>query len=1122
MKRATLSLICGMTLGVTAEMINVNPDLSGEPWLAGGVPPMTKVDEQKVAQMTRYRSKVRSRALPVAVDNSKNKYHRPIFNQEGNSCAQASGIGYIFTYEMSRVRDLDASDEANWYPSHFTWHYVNGGKNWGSWPFWGWDIVEKTGVPSYKDFGGAMNGGDGGWTKWMDGYDRYRNAMDNKLTEQITLVDLATEAGLTELKQFLYDYGDGSEVGGLVSFSALSSGVTDTEVAEGEHKGEFVITKWGSGGAHMMTFCGYDDSIKVDLNGDGKYTNDIDLSGDGKVTMRDWEIGALKVTNSWGTGWGNDGFAWMLYSVIGYGEDDKYKAQNNGGIDRNQVYAITVAKETTVEQSLKIGMEYDDRFNGRIIVGIAQDTDAIAAEHLDTMPIMAAADGAGGGARLPMLGAGNFDPIEMGYDITELVKKIDGSKNYKLFVTIDHPTADGKGGLKKVGLIDEKNDKEYYWTDGPIVINGVGKTTITLVKDGNGATNEMDEPKLLKHSELKALNGSDLGLRIEVDDESELATVQAILDLEDGSSDTVDLSVTATNGRVHTCKGTLPYRKENSKGVLSFILIDKWGNKNITRSKEAGWADLFEMGYGGTVSGGLGIASGDSYIPVIALTADELQSLYADGNLTMISFFLEDEDRKKWIKKLEVKVYSGTTYPETELYSSDVLEESELDKWFTHVLDAPISIEEGKNYFVGYSIEFDYGWFCSYDASIPLEGKSNILYYDGKWTTLGEQKWDLDGRWNIRATIESSASVENPKLLRASSNKPVPTEKMLLSVTAIDNKKVEKVDAVYTIVNGSEKSVTLTRSRVDQAHFSGELPAPGYSVKGNVSYHLTDSDGKKTTTAYAPIKWLTDLEMYYDTGHTKNVGNPAGDVFVPTICLRADKLKDYYATNAISGIKHFLNAKVQSDLDEINKLEYQIWRSANGATKPEEKIYTYDATNELTTEGWQEHILANFITLEEKYDYWIGYHIDFSSGYLCGISADLDITTDNGHYIFYRDEWITLKDWNFTDDYWNLRALIEPLKEESIQNTVLAKEAGLQSIHTVGKNLTFQLYLPEKSDILIQIFNARGQMVRSVSQKALKAGANTLRFRNEGFGNGIYFYKMHLNDVQSVGRFMMQ
>lgn len=677
---------------IYSQSFNVNPDPDGDPWIAGGVPPLSEEGERRITAMKRMNLShaVRSRQLPTSVDNSTNKYFRPIFNQIGNSCAQASGIGYIFTYEIGRVKDLDVkNNEANWFPSHYTWHHINEGKNYGSWPYQGWDIVEKTGCPTYSDFDG-MDGGDPTMTVWMNGYNGYKNGMATRIKEQQIIGNLNTEAGLTQLKQYLHDYGTGNNVGGIVSFSALSGGYESSDAANSGNSGEMVITKWGTGGAHMMTFVGYNDDIKVDLNNDGQYTNNIDINNDGKVDICDWEIGALKVANSWGDSWGNDGFAWMLYSVIGYG------SQNAGGIDRNQVYNIIVEENAPINQAVKFKLDYSDRFKMTFIIGVAENTNASSPEYTDTIPIGDMASS--GGVVLPMRGKEMPEPIEMGYNISDLISKINSSSNYKLFFTLNRGASNGIGTLRKFGLIDySDSNKEYYWDGGTEDLSGSGNTTVTLIKDGNGANNEIDEPVLKDIKYGQALTSLDMNMLAVIEDASELSVVKGTITLETGSTETVDFTKVSKNGSEHNYIGTFKAQNSEVKGNVSFELSDEYNNSDNTYPKPVEWADQLTIKYENFFSDGLGNASGDEYTPVIKLTSDELLPFYGEGKLSTVKFFLDREVSPGYMEEFEVKVFSGSgDTPTDEIYSSDVKDQLKYSSWNTHYLSSAISLESGK------------------------------------------------------------------------------------------------------------------------------------------------------------------------------------------------------------------------------------------------------------------------------------------------------------------------------------------------------------------------------------------------------------------------------------------
>jgi hypothetical protein len=101
-----------------------------------------------------------NKSLPLAVDNSNYKFMRPIFHQIGASCAQASGVGYVYTYEMNRLRNTDARVwnsineiwepiPENCYTYNFTFNYFNeGSETHGTNTFQGWSIIKELGCPN--------------------------------------------------------------------------------------------------------------------------------------------------------------------------------------------------------------------------------------------------------------------------------------------------------------------------------------------------------------------------------------------------------------------------------------------------------------------------------------------------------------------------------------------------------------------------------------------------------------------------------------------------------------------------------------------------------------------------------------------------------------------------------------------------------------------------------------------------------------------------------------------------------------------------------------------------------------------------------------------------------------
>ena len=69
--------------------------------------------------------------LPQSLDNSTQSCFRPPYNQAGYSCGQAALVGYNYTYEVNRLRELPGNVSENQYPTHFTWNFWNSANLYG-------------------------------------------------------------------------------------------------------------------------------------------------------------------------------------------------------------------------------------------------------------------------------------------------------------------------------------------------------------------------------------------------------------------------------------------------------------------------------------------------------------------------------------------------------------------------------------------------------------------------------------------------------------------------------------------------------------------------------------------------------------------------------------------------------------------------------------------------------------------------------------------------------------------------------------------------------------------------------------------------------------------------------
>lgn len=409
---------------------------------------------------------LRGRDLPVNVDNSQLPYFRPIFNQSSLECGQAAGVGYLYTYEIDRLRNLTADNPNTQYPTHFVFNWSNNGAGNAAAFFDSWNIIKEVGTPNVADYGGNLN--TGGVSRWMNGYNLYYRAMKNRLWD-FYKIPLNNPADLEVLKHWIDNHGKGEETGGVAVFYASYTGVNQTLPAGTPEAGKYVLTILGNYANHALTVVGYHDSIRYDINSDGQYTNHLDINNDGVVDILDWEIGGVKIANSYSaTSWGNQGYAYLMYSAL-------CRTLPLGGVWNRSVHVINAKENPSPQLTYKATVTHNSRHLLKVMVGIANGFDAAQPEHIIEYPIL----NYQGGNFYMQGGSSETDKtLEFGLDITQLLKYVDSGQNATFFFMVNErdPSNSGIGMVNSLSLMDYTNELVEIpcsQTNVPLVENGL-------------------------------------------------------------------------------------------------------------------------------------------------------------------------------------------------------------------------------------------------------------------------------------------------------------------------------------------------------------------------------------------------------------------------------------------------------------------------------------------------------------------------------------------------------------------------------------------------------------------------------------------------------------------------
>ncbi|MBR4644209.1 MAG: PKD domain-containing protein [Bacteroidaceae bacterium] len=417
--------------------------------------------------------------LPPYVYNGQDKYFPPIFNQDGGSCGSAAGVGYQFTHEINSYRDADASLPENQYPSHFTWllAYQNSSTE---------GMAKAIGIPNVPTYGGrtysrlfgAQTHDDPDYG-WMQGYDKWYSAMWNKSAYDFSLAPTNTPEGRQELKEWLYNHsGDETMHGGGVAGIGVAAYGTWAAIPNSAANkaagvvGMKYVEKWGETFNHALTVCGYDDRIEFDLDGDGKI-GEVDED----------EVGAWIIANSWGAGWENKGFIYCPYKYSFAVDNDTWTWTPGAYVIRQDYRPL---------RTIKLLMDYSHRSEMLLSAGVSENLNAtkpdktIPFEHFRYAGNTLGADPA---PEVPMLGRWadgiHYEPMEFGYDLTDLTFSVDRTKPLKYFFSVKTKTgAIGTGHIYKASIINyevENDGVEIPFDQQNVEILNKGKETLISV-----------------------------------------------------------------------------------------------------------------------------------------------------------------------------------------------------------------------------------------------------------------------------------------------------------------------------------------------------------------------------------------------------------------------------------------------------------------------------------------------------------------------------------------------------------------------------------------------------------------------------------------------------------------
>ncbi|MBN2836660.1 MAG: choice-of-anchor J domain-containing protein [Candidatus Delongbacteria bacterium] len=265
------------------------------------------------------------------------------------------------------------------------------------------------------------------------------------------------------------------------------------------------------------------------------------------------------------------------------------------------------------------------------------------------------------------------------------------------------------------------------------------------------------------------------------------------------------------------------------------------------------------INYDGEPAFGIGTDGPITFTPAIRLTADELEDHYGK-NISKVQLCIIVDA----FSSVTLKVYegSGSNQEPGNLLLSQLLNVI-VGSMNEYTLDTPILLEDGKDYWIGYEIVATGSKPASSDAgSVFEDGKSNLVFIDGEWTTLLTLSTELNYNWNIRVVVDDEVGpdITAPTIVSLTGNHGQPDTELNLTLAIADQSETPSmIDAIYNIC-GMDYSFSMSKvSKNQQSVYSGVIPPQPAGTEGSVRFLLSDLSpaGNSVWSEEIIINWLS-------------------------------------------------------------------------------------------------------------------------------------------------------------------------------------------------------------------------------------------------------------------------
>ena len=487
-----------------------------------------------------------------------------------------------------------------------------------------------------------------------------------------------------------------------------------------------------------------------------------------------------------------------------------------------------------------------------------------------------------------------------------------------------------------------------------------------------------------------------------------------------------------------------------------------------------------------------------------------------------------------------VKVWTGGSATNAgTLVSSQVVTAPIIDAWNIAVLNTPVPIPSTGDVYIGFEVNTQGGYPAGCDSGPHIEGKGNMMYFEGAWTTLTALAPTLTYNWLVQTFVSTSTGMKQLEL------KPIveaPRPSYPKAELAVYHKDIEtrpvtgfKIyrDGVLLTTINDPLATTYTDMDlpngtytygVTALHTGGESVPATVQVTVNVQLaEIVFQDGFETYENFANLfaPWtLLDVDLSATDGIT-GIDFPGSAAPMAYIIFNPSATTPPITTLAAHG-----GAKMAASFAATTppNNDFLITPRVQLGTSSAIKFYAKSHTAQYGLERFRVGVSLLPTILPQGFQWingeyteapiaWTEYVFDLSAYDNQTVRVALRCVS-NDAVVFYVDDFSLHSNGGIIMD-----------NDDPTIPTIGTRLQGNYP-NPFNPETTIRFSVKEATPVTIEIYNTKGQLVKTLINEAKEAGNHSVVWNgkdNSGrsVSSGVYFYKMNAGKYSSTKKMIM-